>query len=92
MRSRPHHLDVEAACPACPEMFVVPFDVIEESRRLLAEHGPCVGMASYECPAPYFAALEPAARPAATPLAHDLARWEDDGGAPAGPRARGRAR
>ena len=56
---------------------------------MLDECGYCTGLASYECPAPYFAGLA-----TAETLSHmhalattddslriDLARWEDDGGA-----------
>lgn len=45
-------------CPACDEAPVA-LDVIEESQRLLAVHGLCVGPASYECPCLFFASLAP---------------------------------
>lgn len=51
------HVQLEVPCPACPESYAVPLDVVEESHRLLDELGPCTGMASYECPATYFAGL-----------------------------------
>jgi hypothetical protein len=57
MSSLSRNLQLEVACPACPESYAVPLDVIEESQRLLGELGPCTGMASYECPVTYFAGL-----------------------------------
>jgi hypothetical protein len=51
------HVQLEVSCPACPESYAVPLDVVEESHHLLDELGPCTGMASYECPATYFAGL-----------------------------------
>ncbi|MBL9014551.1 MAG: hypothetical protein JNL83_10265 [Myxococcales bacterium] len=48
---------LEVECPGCAEVFVVPAEVIEDCQRMLAEHGHCIGPASYECPVPYFASL-----------------------------------
>lgn len=56
-----HHVSLEVSCPVCPESYRVPLHAIEESQRLLDETGPCSGMASYECPAPYLAELAPPA-------------------------------
>jgi hypothetical protein len=91
MHHEPSDLDVH--CPDCAESFVVSIDIIESSQHMLDELGYCAGPASFECPAPYFASLAtpetiahlrvtepPSPRPpSASP--HDLARWEDDGGA-----------
>ncbi len=75
---------VDVACPDCSECFVVSLDIIEESQRLLDELGPCTGLASFECPAPYFASLIPpreVARLEQTALdERALARWENEGG------------
>ena len=57
MTSPTQHLQLEVPCPACPESYSVSIDVVQESQRLLDEQGLCSGMASYECPAPYFASL-----------------------------------
>ncbi|WP_437597684.1 hypothetical protein [Sorangium sp. So ce590] len=54
-----HHLSLEVSCPACPETYAVPLDVVEQSQSLLDECGPCSGMVSYECPTPYLASLAP---------------------------------
>ena len=50
-----HEVDVH--CPDCAESFVVAFEVIEDCQRMLAECGHCTGLASFECPAPFFAGL-----------------------------------
>lgn len=84
--AQPLQLDVD--CPACTPLHV-PLEVIEASQRLLDELGPCVGLASFECPALYFAALVPrevlaqlhAAAGDDDEIARELARWEDEGGA-----------
>ena len=47
---------LDVTCPACACTHV-PLDVIAESQRLLDELGPCVGLASFECPVLYFAGL-----------------------------------
>ncbi|WP_437575324.1 hypothetical protein [Sorangium sp. So ce887] len=39
-----HHLSLEVSCPACPETYAVPLDVVEQSQSLLDEYGPCSGM------------------------------------------------
>lgn len=44
------------ACPSCPDTDV-PLGIVEACQRLLEERGPCVGLASFECPALYFASL-----------------------------------
>lgn len=88
MMSLMGQLELEVSCPDCSLSFEVPLHVIEESQRLLDEWGFCTGLASFECPAPYFATL-------ATPdaIAHAkcagldateeaLERWENEGGAP----------
>ena len=91
MHHEPSDLDVR--CPDCAERFVVSIDIIESSQHMLDELGYCAGLASFECPAPYFASLAtpeaiaqlrvtapPPQRPSsASP--RDIARWEDDGGA-----------
>lgn len=43
-------------CPTCPGTDV-PLGIVEACQRLLEEGGPCVGLASFECPALYFASL-----------------------------------
>ena len=79
---------VDVSCPDCSECFVVSLDIIEESQRLLEELGPCTGLASFECPAPYFASLiapgEVARLEQRLVDERALARWENEGGAPAG--------
>lgn len=67
-------------CPTCPE-HGIPLEIIEMCRHLLAERGPCVGPASYECPALYFASLVGSQAAGDGTLDVELARWEDDGGA-----------
>ncbi len=57
MFSLAQHVRLEVACPECSESYEVPLDIIAESQRLLDESGPCSGLASFECPVPYFAAL-----------------------------------
>lgn len=57
MFSLAQNVRLEVACPDCSESYAVPLEIVAESQRLLDESGPCAGMASYECPAPYFAAL-----------------------------------
>ncbi len=79
--------EIEVTCPDCALAFEVSPDVIEESKRLLDEYGFCTGLASFECPAPYFAALVPVANAAPArittgeSLEAELARWETEGGA-----------
>lgn len=53
------HLCLEVSCPECSETYAIPLETIEESQRLLDHDGPCSGLASFECPASYFAALAP---------------------------------
>lgn len=78
---------IEVMCPDCALSFEVSLDVIEESQRMLDEYGYCTGLASFECPAPYFAALAvPVANPdpgiaAVDSLETELERWETEGGA-----------
>lgn len=57
MFSLAQHVRLDVACPDCSESYEVPLEIVAESQRLLDELGPCSGMAGYECPAPYFAAL-----------------------------------
>lgn len=78
---------LDVTCFACA-LTHVPLDVIAESQRLLDELGPCVGLASFECPVLYFAGLaspetlaELRAADAALDDHCELARWETDGGA-----------
>ncbi len=77
---------VDVSCPDCAESFVVPLEIIEESQRLLEQLGRCTGLASFECPAPYFASLiAPGEVARLEQRALDeraLARWENEGGAP----------
>ena len=77
---------LDVTCPACACTHV-PLDVIVESQRLLEERGPCVGLASFECPVLFFAGLaspemlaELRAANAALDDHCELARWETDGG------------
>jgi hypothetical protein len=90
MTSTMRQLEVEVSCPDCLLSFVIPLDVIEESQRLLDERGYCTGPASFECPAPYFAALVPPdaiAHAKATTIGAldaEVSRWENEGGAPKG--------
>jgi len=62
MRPASQHHPLAIACPACPDVGV-PLALIEACQRLLDEHGPCTGIASYECPALYFASLAAPAPP-----------------------------
>ncbi|MEO6775854.1 MAG: hypothetical protein ABI467_23035 [Kofleriaceae bacterium] len=79
--------EIEVTCPDCALSFEVSTDVIAESQHMLDEYGYCTGPASFECAAPYFAALGP--HPSSThakiagvdPLEAALARWETEGGA-----------
>ena len=77
--SRPHG-DIEVSCPDCTLSFETSLDVIEESQRLLDTYGYCTGLASFECPAPYFAGLAVASTRSSA-LEPELARWENEGGA-----------
>jgi len=87
MTSMMEQLEVEVACPDCLLSFEIPLAVIENSQRLLAERGFCTGLASFECPAPYFAALATPDTIAQVKCAaldtteEELERWENEGGA-----------
>lgn len=70
------HLVLDVSCSSCAESHPVPLDLIEESQHLLDTLGPCSGMASYECPAPYFAGLAP--RDAISQLRAALAAFESE--------------
>lgn len=75
---------VDVECPDCADPFVVSLAIIEESQRLLEQFGPCTGLASFECPVPYFAALiAPRDVTRINQRAADereLERWESEGG------------
>lgn len=76
MHSLTHHVQLEVPCPTCGESYAVSVDVVKESQRLLDEGGPCSGMASHECPAPYLASL--ASPEAITHLEEALVAFERD--------------
>lgn len=70
------HLQLQVACPACTDSYAIPVHVVQESQDLLDEYGPCSGMASFECPASYFASL--ASHEAITSLEGALRAFERD--------------
>lgn len=79
MQALTEPIQLQVKCPTCPESYTVPLSVVEEAQRLLHE----VGTARDGGALAVRVGRQLRRAADAVALAFELARWENEGGAPA---------